>query len=63
MYICPTCSRQFKNAEDVAKHSLQCWREQNPYHISKPAPRSDDIVNRTMNEDIANFFASFQEEK
>ena len=34
MYICPTCQKQFDNSEDVAKHSLKCWREHNPNHKS-----------------------------
>ena len=56
MYICPTCNKQFNNPEDVAKHSLKCWRDHNPNHKSKEAPHSKDIVERQMNNDILNFF-------
>ena len=60
MYICSICNRQFKNKEDIAKHSLKCWRENNPYHKSKTAPHSSNRIERTVNKDILNFFASFQ---
>jgi len=60
MYICPICNRQFDNSEQIAKHSLPCWKEHNPNHQSKPAPRSEDIVERKVNDDVLNFFASLQ---
>ena len=60
MYICPICNRQFYTSEKVAKHSLDCWREQNPNHKSKDAPRSEDIVNRHINDDLVNFFNSLK---
>ena len=60
MYICPTCNRTFKTADDVAKHSLGCWREHNPNHKSKPAPRSEDIVTREISDELANFFKQFE---
>lgn len=63
MYICPICNRKFKNTDDVAKHSLKCWKEKNPNHKSKAAPRSEDIVERSINSDIQSFFSSFQEVK
>ena len=56
MYICPTCNRKFKTGEEVAKHSLSCWRQHNPNHRSKPAPRSDDIVHIEINDDVVKFF-------
>lgn len=56
MYICPICHRAFNLEEDIAKHSLKCWREHNPNHKSKEAPHSEDIVERQMNNDILNFF-------
>lgn len=59
-YICPICGREFIKSEDVAKHSLACWREQNPNHKSKPAPRSEDIETREDSADILNFFSSFK---
>lgn len=63
MYICPTCKRKFEDAETIAKHSLRCWREKNPYHRSKPAPQSEDITYKNVSEDIMNFFASFEEKQ
>lgn len=60
MYICPTCGKQFESDEALTKHFLKCWKEQHPYHQSKPAPRSEDINTRAVNDDIANFFNSFK---
>ena len=60
MYICPTCGKQFEKEEALAKHYLACWKEQHPYHKSKPAPRSEDINPRTSNSEIENFFNSFK---
>ena len=60
MYICPICNRTFENEEDVAKHSLKCWKEQNPNHKSKSAPHSADIVERVINNEILDFFSSLQ---
>ena len=61
MYICPTCNKQFDTEEIVAKHYLKCWKEKNPCHKSKPAPRSEDINTREINSDVMNFFNSFKE--
>lgn len=61
MYICPTCNRGFSTEEGVAKHFLSCWKEQNLYHQSKPAPRSEDINTMEMNDDVMNFFNSFKQ--
>lgn len=60
MYICPICNRTFATEEQVTKHSLPCWREQNPNHQSKQAPCSGNIHKRQMNDDVAKFFASFE---
>ena len=60
MYICPTCSKEFEKEEDLVKHFLKCWKDKNPNHQSKPAPRSEDINTREINEDVMNFFNSFQ---
>ena len=62
MYICPTCNREFTTEENVVKHFLKCWKEKNPNHQSKPAPRSPDINTREVNDDVMNFFNSFQKE-
>ena len=48
MIICPTCQKHFEKEEDIAKHFLGCWKRQNPNHISKEAPRSEDITKREM---------------
>ena len=60
MYICPVCNRQFDSKEQIAKHSLPCWREHNPNHVSKPAPRSEDITERKVSDAALNFFAFLQ---
>lgn len=59
MYICPTCHKEFNTEEDITKHSLRCWREHNPNHKSKSAPRSEDIIERKMNNELFNFFEGF----
>jgi hypothetical protein len=60
MYICPTCNKSFISQEKLSKHFLQCWKEANPYHQSKPAPRSQDIETIEITDDVANFFNSFK---
>lgn len=60
MYICPLCNRTFDLEDNIAQHSLKCWRERNPNHKSKPAPHSADIIERTINNDVLNFFSSIQ---
>lgn len=60
MYICPTCNKRFKTEETITKHSLQCWREHNPNHQSKPAPCKGNITKQEINEDVAHFFSSFK---
>jgi len=61
-YVCPTCDKEFNTDEEVSKHFLKCWKNNNPYHKSKSAPRSEDINTREINEDIAKFFVSLEEE-
>ena len=60
MYICPICNESFETETDITKHSLKCWREQNPYHQSKPAPRSENIEERKINSEMSDFFSSLQ---
>ena len=60
MYICPTCQKNFIKAEDIASHSLKCWREHNPNHKSKSAPHSDDIIKKQIDTSILNFFEGLQ---
>ena len=49
MYICPTCCKEFEKEEVLVKHFLKCWKDKNPNHHSKPAPRSEDINTREVN--------------
>ena len=58
MYICPICNKGFQSKEFITTHSLQCWREHNPNHKSKPAP-CKVMTEREVSEDVTNFFASF----
>ena len=60
MYICPTCNQEFATEEILVKHMSKCWKEKNSHLKSKPAPRSEDINTREINNDIANFFNSFK---
>ena len=60
MFICPTCGKQFEMEDALVKHMSKCWREKNPNHKSKPAPRSEEINTREENQDILDFFTSFK---
>lgn len=60
MYICPTCKKEFDIEDKVVKHFLSCWKNTHPYHKSKSAPRSENIVTRQINDDVVNFFNSFK---
>ena len=59
MYICPTCNKEFNTEEKIQKHFLNCWKELHPFHKPKPAPRSEEKINRQVTNDIENFFNSF----
>lgn len=61
MYICPVCQKEYDTETAIQKHFLSCWKEKNPCHRSKSAPRSEDIVERQVSNDIAQFFDLFQE--
>ena len=61
MYICPTCKQEFVTEDLAVKHYLKCWRDKNPCHKSKPAPRSEPIVIREVSTEITNFFNAFQQ--
>lgn len=60
MYICPVCNRKFNEEEKFIRHFLVCWREKNPFHISKEASRSENIEIKVVNEDVTNFFNSLK---
>ena len=60
MFVCPTCGKQFDTENALVKHYLSCWKEQNPGHKSKSAPRSEDINTRTDSQEILDFFNSFK---
>ena len=58
MFICPTCAKEFNTEDAIQKHFLACWKEQHPYHKSKPAPRSENIITREISNNVINFFNS-----
>lgn len=60
MYVCPTCNQGFTLEAGLVKHFLRCWKEHNPNHKSKEAPRSEDVVTRQVNAATVDFFASFK---
>ena len=60
MYICPECNREFKEEEKLVKHYLKCWKEKNPFHVSKDAPRGEDVETRQVSNEIEDFFNSFK---
>ena len=41
---------------------MKCWKDNNPHHKSKPAPRSADVNVSTANDDIIQFFNSLKGE-
>jgi hypothetical protein len=59
MFICPVCKKQYEKDQDVAKCFLKCWKEQNPVHKSKNAPKSEDKIERQCEESVLNFFEKF----
>ena len=61
MYICLVCQKSFKDEEQIKKHFLNCWKEQHPFHKMKPAPRSENIETRKINNEMKNFFNSLKE--
>lgn len=61
MYICPTCGKEIESESLIATHYLACWKEQNLYHKSTPAPHSDDIVH--SNSDNMNNFLKLMSRK
>lgn len=62
MYICPTCQKSFESEEIIQKHFLNCWKEQHPYHQSNPAPHSEDIVNKQIDDGVLDFFENLRKQ-
>ena len=62
IYICPDCGKEYETEQDITKHFMKCWKDNNPHHKSKPAPRSADINVSTANDDIIQFFNSLKGE-
>lgn len=56
MFLCSSCGRAFYSEGELTDHFLKCWKEQHPFHNSKPAPRSADINTREATADITKFF-------
>lgn len=63
MYICPTCHEKFNTKEDIGKHFLRCWQQHNPNHKSKPAPKGENKIERKIDDNVLDFFASLRERK
>ena len=59
-YICPTCKKEYDTSEQVAKCFLKCWKQENPHHKSKPAPRSENISVSGATEDVLAFFKNLE---
>lgn len=60
MYICPVCQKEFSTEEKIVKHLSVCWKENNPNHQSKEAPKSESIEIREIEDGVLDFFNSFQ---
>lgn len=60
VYICPTCGKECGSEDEVSKHFLKCWKENNPHHKSKPAPRSEDKDIREITPELEDFFAKLK---
>ena len=56
MYYCPVCQRGFQTEDIIRKHFLSCWKEHNPNYQSTSAPRSADIINRKVDNNVLEFF-------
>lgn len=56
MYVCPICNAEFNVEAHAAKHLLECWKRENPFHKSKEAPRSEDIESRQVSNEVDSFF-------
>ena len=63
MYICPTCQGAFPTEEHIRRHMLRCWYLHNPNYKSKPAPRSEDIITREVDNNITDFFNNIAKRK
>ena len=61
-YICPDCGKEYNAEQEITKHFMKCWKDNNPHHKSKAAPRSADRHTSTVSDDIAQFFNSFGKE-
>lgn len=57
IYICPTCGKEYKTEEDISKHYIKCWKNNNTSYQSKPAPHSEDITIREIGDEAEKFFA------
>lgn len=60
MLICPICKKVFNTEEEVAKHSLKCWKEKNPNYQVISAPHSETKIERIINNDVFEFFVSLK---
>lgn len=56
MYICLTCKQKFQTEENIRKHFLRCWKEQYPYYKSNPAPHSENIETKQIDNGVLDFF-------
>ena len=59
MFVCPSCGKKCATEEEIKKHSMACWREANPFHITKHAPQGETIETREVGADVMDFFGSF----
>lgn len=55
MYFCSCCGKPYEKEEKLVQHFSKCWKEKNPCHHSKDAPRSEDIVTIVNSESLLNF--------
>lgn len=60
MYICQFCHKEFKDEDEelAAKHLMECWKEQHPYHRSTPAPQGNEVITANKNVEMENFFGA-----
>lgn len=56
MFVCPICNKEIESESRMAKHFLECWKSEHPYHKSKEAPQSPDTETREISDDIMDFF-------
>lgn len=63
MYICSSCGGAFLTENSMLEHYMKCWKDKNPGHTSKPAPRSQDTETCTGAQQMESFLEGLKWQK